>query len=166
MLIFKKLLFAPLVLASFISLIYLAAPITKSYDLIFSLSSNILITLISISILISFSSLLFILLAAIAQDWRISIPVATIGSVVPFLFMDFSLAVIFAAGIFLSLLLANLNLNMALKSYLNFQSSSLLGPSIKRLSGLLILTICIVYFFSAGKIISQNGFQIPPQILN
>ncbi|MBU1000440.1 hypothetical protein KKE78_03550 [Patescibacteria group bacterium] len=163
--VIKKLIFAPLFLVSFISLIYLTTPLFKTYNLIFSFSINTLIFLINILILISLSSLFFILLVTIAQDWRISIPVAIIGSVVPFCFIDFPLAVVFLVGIFLSFLLSNLNLDVVLKSYLNFQPSSLLGPTIKRLSGLLILAICIVYFFSASKMINQNSFQIPDSLI-
>ncbi|MBU1000876.1 hypothetical protein KKE78_05805 [Patescibacteria group bacterium] len=161
----KKLIFAPLFLVSFVSLIYLTTPLFKTYDLIFSFSLNTLIILINIAILISFSSLFFILLVTIAQDWKISIPVAVIGAAVPFFFIDFSLAIVFTIGIFLSLLLSNFNLDVVLKSYLNFQPSKLLGPPVRRLSGLLILTICIVYFFSTSKIINQNGFQVPDSLI-
>ena len=139
MVILKKLTFAPLFLVSFLTLIYLINPLFKSYDFIFSLALATLIVLVNISLLISLSSLLFIVLATIAQDWRISIPAAIVGSAVPFIFFDPSLATVFAAGIFLSLFLSNLNLDVALKSYLNFQPSSLLGPPIRHLSGLLIL---------------------------
>lgn len=166
MVMLKKLALAPLFLISSISLIYLTNPLFKSYDFIFSLSLDTLINLISISALISFSSLLFILFATIAQDWRISMPVAIIGSMIPFGFIDQSQALVFAVGIFVSLLLTNLNLDVILKSYLNFQPSSLLGPSIRHLSGLLILAICIVYFFSASKIIVQDGFQIPDSLID
>jgi len=72
---------------------------------------------------------------------------------------------VFTIGIFLSLLLSNFNLDVVLKSYLNFQPSKLLGPPVRRLSGLLILTICIVYFFSTSKIINQNGFQVPDSLI-
>ncbi len=109
---------------------------------------------------------MFILLSTIAQDWKISIPFAIIGSLVPFIFTDISLAVVFAIGIFLSFLLSNLSLDVALKSYLNFQPSSLLGPPIRHLSGLLILAICIVYFLSSNQIIAQNGFQIPDSLID
>ncbi|MDD5147568.1 MAG: hypothetical protein PHV63_03440 [Candidatus Daviesbacteria bacterium] len=163
---FKKLIFAPLFLISFLTLIYLTTPLFRSYDFIFSLSLNTLITLIYISVLISFSSLLFILLATIAEDWRISLSAAIIGSATTFVFMDPAFAVIFAVAIFISFLLSNLSLDVALKSYLNFQPSNLLGPSIRYLSGLLILTICIVYFFSTSKIIAQQGFQIPDTLID
>lgn len=166
MVILKKLTFAPLFLVSFLTLIYLINPLFKSYDFVFSLALSTLIVLVKISLLIFLSSLLFIVLATIAQDWRISMPVAIIGSAVPFIFLDSSLAFVFAAGIFLSLLLSNLNLDVALKSYLNFQPSNLLGPPIRHLSGFLILIICIVYFFSASKIITQNGFQIPDSLID
>ncbi len=162
----KKLVFAPAFLIVFGLLIYRLLPTIKSYDFIFSLSLSTLIGLANISLLILLSSLLFIVLATIAQDWRISIPVAVAGSAIPFLFVDSSLAVIFATGIFLSFLLSNLNIDVTLKSYLNFQPSNLLGPPVKHLSGLLILAICIVYFFSSSKMIAQNGFQIPDPLID
>ncbi len=166
MVMLKKLVFAPAFLIVFGLLIYRLLPTIKSYDFIFSLSLSTLIGLANISLLILLSSLLFIVLATIAQDWRISIPVAVAGSAIPFLFVDSSLAVIFATGIFLSFLLSNLNIDVTLKSYLNFQPSNLLGPPVKHLSGLLILAICIVYFFSASKMIAQNGFQIPDSLID
>lgn len=165
MILLKKLTFAFLFLISFIFLIYLITPLFKSYDFIFSLSLDTLINLIIISLLISLSSLLFILLVTTAQDWRLSIPVAVIGSMIPFGFIDPSLSIIFAVGVFVSLLLSNLNLDVALKNYLSFQPTSLLGPPIRHLTGLLILIICVVYFFSASKIIAQNGFQIPDSLV-
>lgn len=166
MILVKKLTFAFLSLISFIFLIYLINPLFKSYDFIFSLSLDTLINLIIISLLISLSSLLFTLLITFAQDWRVSIPVAIIGSMIPFAFIDPSLSIVFAVGIFVSLLLSNLNLDVALKNYLSFQPTSLLGPPIRHLTGLLILAICIVYFFSASKIIAQNGFAIPDSLIS
>jgi len=166
MILIKKLIFVPLFLISLTLLIHQITPLLASYDFIFSLSLNTLITLINISILISLSSLLFILCATIAADWRISLSAAIIGSAITFIFMDPAFAVIFTVAIFISFLLSNLNLDVALKSYLNFQPSSLLSPPIRHLSGLLILAICIVYFFSTSKIIGQNGFQIPDSLID
>lgn len=166
MILLKKLIFVPLFLVSLISLAYLLNPFLKSYDFVFSYSANTIINLVSISALIFTSSLLFVLLATIADDWRISIPVALIGSLVSFIFIDYSLAFVLSAGIFLSLLFANLNLNVALQSYLQFKPSHVLGPSIRHLSEVLILALCITYFFSASRIIAQAGFQIPDTLID
>lgn len=166
MILLKKLIFAPVFLVSLISLAYFLNPLLKSYDFVFSLSVDTMINLVIISALIFISSLLFILLATIADDWRISIPVALIGSLVSFIFLDYSLAFVLSAGIFLSLLFSNLNLAVALQSYLQFKPSHVLGPSIKHLSEVLILALCITYFFSASKIIAQAGFQIPDTLID
>ncbi len=166
MILLKKLIFAPLFLVSLISLAYFLNPFLKSYEFVFSYSANTIINLVSISALIFVSSLLFVLLATIANDWRISIPVALIGSLTSFIFIDYSLAFVFSLGIFLSSLFSNLNLNVALQSYLQFKPSQVLGPSIKHLSEVLILALCITYFFSASKIIAQAGFQIPDTLID
>lgn len=166
MLLLKKLTFVPLFLIAFALLINQLTLLLTSYDSIFSLSASTLINLIAISALISASSFLFVLFATVASDWKIVLPVGIAGSAAAIVFMNQPLALIFAVAIFVSLLLTNLNLDNKLKSYLTFQPSALLGPSIRHLSGLLILSFCLVYFFSVSKIIAQNGFQIPDSLID
>lgn len=166
MLILKKLIFAPLFLILFVILILQLAPFLKSYDFIFSLSLDTFIKLITLSALILLSSFLFILLAALAQDLKITLPAGLLFSLVPLIFLDPILGLILAAAIFISLLLISLNLEVTLKSYLTFQPSTLLGPAIRHLSGFLILSFCIIYFLSASKIIAQKGFEIPDSLLD
>lgn len=162
----KKLIFAPLFLIVFAGLIYQVNPFFSSYDFIFSLSLDTLIQLIIIAILTSISSLLFGLFVTIASDWKLTLPVSIISAGVSFAFVPSALALILTVAIFVSFLLTNLNLDSALKSYLNFQPASILGPSIRHLSGFLILSFCLVYFFSANQVITQNGFQIPDSIID
>lgn len=162
----KKLFFAPLFLISLSALIYQLSPLLKSYDFIFSLSIDTLIQLIALSALISLSSFLFILFVTLALDWRLTVPLGILTLPVPFVFLEATQALVFSVGILVSLLLTSLNLESSLKSYLTFQPNSLLGPPIRHLSQLLILTICVVYFLSANKIIAQNGFQIPDSLID
>ena len=166
MLALKKLTFAPLFLIIFIILIYQLTPLLKSYDFIFSLSLSTLIELIVISTLISLSSLFFAIFVSLSSDWKYVLPVGILASLIPLFFLDISLGLVFIVGILVSLLITYLNLDNALKSYLTFQLSALLGPSIRHLSSFLILSFCLVYFLSASKIVAQSGFQIPDSLID
>lgn len=162
----KKLIFAPIFLLVFGLLIYKLIPFLKSYDFIFSLSINTFIELITLSGLISLSCFLFVLFSTLAANWKFNIPIALLSSLIPMLFLDPSLGIVFAATIFVSLLITNVGLDSNLSSYLTFQPTSLLGPSIRNLSGLFILGFCIVYFLSISKVISKNSFQVPEELLD
>lgn len=156
----------PILLVIFTLLIYQLAPLFKSYDFIFSLSTNTLINLVILAVLICLSSLLFILFAALAQNLKLTLPVSLITALIPVLFLNTALALVLAVTVFVSLLLTSLNLNSLLKSYLTFQPGNLLGPAVRHLSGFLILSICLVYFLSSSKLIAQNGFQIPDSLID
>lgn len=166
MTLLKKLIFAPFFLISFIALVYQFGPFLKSYDFIFSLSINTLTDLITISLLITTSCLLFVIFVSIAENYKISLPVSLLSALIPLFFLDQALGLVFSVAIFVSLLLINLTLDSTLRSYLNFSANALLGPSTRNLSGLLILSFCIIYFFSANKFIAQQGFQIPDSLID
>ena len=165
MLILKKLILAPLFLIVFALLIYQLTPFLKSYDFIFSLSLDSLIQFAVVAVLISLSSLLFVLLSTFASSWKISILISAAASILPLLFISPSLAIVFTAGILISAMLTYLSLNEALKSYLNFKPEALLGPAIRHLSGLLIISFCLIYFFSTSKMVAEKGFQIPDSLI-
>lgn len=164
--IIKKLLFAPLFIVFLISLIYLITPFLRSYDLIYSLSSNTLIQMIIISLLVTLSSLAFSLFACLALDWRIILPVGILTSLIPFLFIEPAWAIVFMIGILISLFLVFIGLQSQMKSYLTFNPNSILGPSIRYLSTLLIIIISIIYFLSVNKMISEKGFVIPDSLID
>ncbi len=166
MIVLKKLIFAPLFLVFLVSLIYQIIPFLKSYDFIFSLSSDTLIQLLIISSLITLSSFSFILFANLALDWKIILPIGFLTSLIPFIFMESSSAVVFMVGLLISLLLVFIGLETQMKSYLTFNPNSVLGPSIRHLSTLLIIIISIIYFLSVSKIVSEKGFQIPDSLID
>lgn len=166
MLNIKKLIFAPVFLVFFIILLSQLSPIFKSYDFIFSLSVNTLIALITISILIMLTSFSFILFATFAFDWKLILGVGALASLVPLLFFDPSVGLIFGVGIFASLMLIYVTLENNLKSYLNFNPNTLLGPSIRHLSSFLILVLALVYFLAVNRIISEKGFEIPDALID
>lgn len=166
MLIFKKLILAPFFAVIFALLVYQLLPFLKSYDFVFSLSLNTFINLLVLSALISLSSFLFILFASLSQNLKITLLASLLFALVPLLFLDTSLALILAVAVFISLLLTSLNLASSLKSYLTFQPGALLGPAVRQLSSLLILSFCVVYFLSSSKLVAQNGFQIPDSLID
>lgn len=162
----KKLIFAPLFLIIFSILIYQLNPLLKSYDFIFSLSLSTFINLLIISALILGASFSFVLFATFALDWKIVLPVGILASLICFLFVEPSLGVVLFVGSLISMILSFISLENTMKSYLTFNPSSILGPSIRQLTTLLILIFCISYFLSISKIVSTKGFQIPDSLLD
>lgn len=165
MTLLKKVVFAPFFLIIFALLISQLVPVTKSYDFIFSLSSDTLISLLIVAGLIALSSFFFALLVTLAFDFRLVLAVGITASLIPLIFTSPALGIVWVVADFISFLLTFLSLDVSLKSYLSFQPSTLLGPAIRQLSGLLILSFCIIYFFSTSKLIAQNGFQIPDSLI-
>lgn len=166
MAIVKKLIFAPLFLLFFILLVYQLTPFLSSYDFIFAFSVNNLIQLIIIAALFSISGLLFSVFVTLAADWKLVLPVSLLSALIPMLFLDPALTIVFAVAIFISFLLIFLSLETALKSYLTFKPEVLLGPSIRRLASLLVLAFCLIFFLSTSKIVAEKGFQIPDSLID
>lgn len=166
MILLKKLIFAPFFLTAFGLLIYQINPLLKSYDFILSLSINSFISLIILSAFISISSLIFVLFSGFSLDWKFIVPVGILASLFPVIFLNQALGLVFAAGVLVSLLFTYVSLENTMKSYLTFQPSTLFGPSIKHLSSLLILVICVTYFLSLNKIVQETGFEIPDSLID
>lgn len=166
MILLKKLILAPFFLFTFIVLISQLNLLLSSYDFVFILSTNVLIELIKIAVLFSLSALFFSLFATFASDWKIILPVSLLAAIIPLLFINTSLAAIFTVTIIISLLLTYLSLESTLKSYLTFQASAVIGPAVRRLSSLAILSFCIVYFLAVSQMISKKGFQIPDSLID
>lgn len=166
MLLVKKLIFAPLFLIIFGLLIFQLNSYFSSYDFIFSLSLETLKQFIIFSSLTLFSSLTFTLFASFVYDWKYVLPVVILASLIPFLLVPTSLAIILLIGIVISAYLVYLTLENTLKTYLTFDPSSLFGPSIRNLSFLLIVCFSITYYLSVNSMIQKSGFQIPDSLIN
>lgn len=162
----KKLVFAPLFLIAFIFLIYQLNPLFSSYDLIFTLSLNTATQLIMLSALILLSSLLFVLFATFAQDWKLILPIGILSSLIPLVLINPSVGAILTVGTLFTLLLTYLILESSLKSYLTFTPSSILGPPIRHLSTLLVLIMSVSFYLSTNKIIGEKGFEIPDSLID
>lgn len=163
--IVKKLIFAPFFLISLSLLTFQLNPFLKSYDFIFSLSTDTLIQLAILTSLIVFTGFWFVLFASLAFDWKIILPVGLLASLTPMLIIHPSLGLILVVGILAALLLTYLGVENTLKNYLNFDPNSLFGPHIRHLSSLLILVISLTYFLSISQVIQQKSFQIPDSLI-
>lgn len=166
MILVKKLFLAPLLLVVFGLLVSRLAPFLKSYEFIFSLSWDTLTQMIILAGLIILFSFFFSLYTTFAQELKFVLPVGLAAAFLPMLTLDPSLGLIFAVGILCSLLLTYFTLINKLQTYLTFESNSLLGPSIRHLTSLLILTLSVVYFLSINQTVQNVGFQIPDAIID
>ncbi len=162
----KRLAISPLIFLIFALLIYNIKPLFGTYDFIFSLSINTLIQSLSISALVVAISYFFCLFATIADDWKFITPVVFLTSMIPLIFLDISLGIVFAVASVVAFILTFASLNTKLKTYLSFEPNSLLSPSIKHLISFLILAISLSYFLSVNKTISEKSFQIPDSLID
>ncbi len=162
----KKLVLAPIFLIFFALLTSQLAPFFKSYEIIFSLSSNSLIQFIALAFLILINGLIFNLFITFAQNWKMVLPVALIASALPMLFLTPFLGLVFGLGVLISLSLTYLTLTNKLKTYLTFNPNSLISPSIKHFISLFILVFSLTYFLSINQIIQKTGFQIPDSLID
>lgn len=162
----KKLVFAPLFLICLAAVFYQINPLLKSSDLIFSLSSDTLIKFILIGVAILLSGIFFIIFAALALDFKLIIPVILISSLIPFLFLSPSLAVVSAVLVLISAVLSFIGLENKMRTYLTFSPTTLFTPSIRQLTGLLIISLSLVYYLSINSEIQKNGFQLPDSLID
>lgn len=162
----KKLIFAPFFIIAFTTLVWQLPNLFRSYDLILSISLNTLFQLIILSSLILLTSLLFVLFTSLAFDWKLIIPVGLLAAVIPLFSLPSSLGLILAVTVLAALLIIYVTLENTLKTYVNFEPSSLFGPSIRHLSTLLILTICLGYYLSISQKVASEGFQIPDSLID
>ncbi len=166
MILMKKLAFAPIFLVFFIVLLYQFVPIAASSDFIFSLSLDTLVQFIVVSLFFTLSAFLFIVFATLAQNWKITLPISIAAAGLTLPFIGPSQAIILVASVLISLVITLVILNAALASYLTFQPGKVIGPSVKLLSTLLVLSFCIVYFLSMNQVIAKKGFQVPDSLID
>ena len=162
----KKLTFAPLFLMVYAFFCYQLGALLGNPNFIFSFDLGLFEQILVLIMMMLGSSLLFVVFVALSQDWRIVVPVAIVAAILPIVFISGVGGLVFAAGSLLCMLLIFLVINNKLKTYLTFQPTALLSPSVKNLSTLLIICSCLAYFFVINQSVKQNGFQIPDSILD
>ncbi len=162
----KKILFAPLFLISFTLLIFNLNNVFSSYDFIFSLSLETLISLITISVLLMLSGVFFALFISLCQELMFILPVISLAAIIPLFIIKPPLGMVMIIGSLITLLITYFSINEALKKYLTFNPKAIFNPSIKLMAQLLLLTISLSYFLSINQVIAKNGFQIPDSLLD
>lgn len=162
----KKLVFGPLFLISFTFLIYLFSRILTSTEFIFALGVETLIQLAILSGIFLLASLFFILFGAFSLNWKFILPVVILASLIPFIFIPAPLALVLSTLLLTCFILSYTLLELKMRTYLTFQPTQIFSPSIKQLTGLLILALSIIYYFSINNEIAQKGFQIPDSLID
>jgi len=166
MLILKKLIFAVPFLLVFVLFVSQINPFLNDVNLIFSLSLDILIQLLSLVVYLSLAGLFFVVFATLAEQWKYVLPVSFIASLSPLLFLNPPEAFILTGGFFLSFIITFFFLKNELKSYLSFHATKLLLPGISQIVLLCTLVISAVFYFSANTQITANGFKLPDSIID
>lgn len=166
MLLFKKLSFAPFFIASLIYTLYLLNSILSSPEILLSLDLNALILPLSLTALILMTSFLYVVFVTLSQDLGLITVVSIIASFTPFIIFPTNLSLILGIGIFIGLMFVYFTLNNELKTYINFNPTNLLSPSIKNLATVFIIIFSIALFFITSSSIKNNGFKIPDSLIN
>lgn len=163
--ILKKLIFAPFFLITFTLLILNLSSIFGSYDFIFSFSFESLIPLLTISVLLTLSGIFLALFISLCQELMFVLPVITLASITPLFIIKPPLGIVMVVGSLITLLITYFSINEALKRYLTFDPKGILGPSVKLMAQILLLTLSLSYFLSINQVVTKDGFQIPDSLL-
>lgn len=162
----KKLVLAPFFLISFAFACFRLSPFLDSYDILFSFNTDSIIQIIVVCALLLVSSLLFTLFVTFCQDLKFTALVVIMAAISPIIFLPKNVSWILAFGFVAAFSLIFFNLNSKLKTYLTFQPATLLTPSIKTLSTLLILIFSVGFYLSISDQIKQAGFSIPDSLID
>lgn len=164
--IIKKLVFAlPFLLTLFGVYQYLGILLQNIY-LIFDFNIATLIQLAIFLLLMLLSSLFFVVFTTLAQDLKITLPGAFLGAFSALIILPIPSALVITLGSLVVFILILLSLNKKLATYLTFQPTNLLIPSIRKLVTLLLLVFAISFYLAADSKIKTEGLQIPDSLLN
>ncbi|MBI2022892.1 hypothetical protein HYS97_03535 [Candidatus Daviesbacteria bacterium] len=160
----KKFIFAPLFLL-FFALFLIKLQSFSQIDLIFSLNRQVLIELLTLTGLLTLSSLFYAIFIALADDWRMVLPVGFVAATLPVIILEQNFSFVIALGVIFASGIAFLQLSRKLKNYLTFEADQLLTPGVKSFATLVILFVSLAYYFSASSDISKKGFEIPDSLI-
>ncbi len=163
--IFKKLFFAIPFLVLFYLATYSLAPIVKNVYGVFNFSLETFLGMVLALIFLALSLICYLIFQALAQDYRLVLPVIGVACFAPAVYFPLPLSYLIVGGFLVSFGIIYYLLEKRLKGYLTFEASPLLHPSLKMLSGLIFLTLTLAYFSIATQEIKKNGFQIPDALI-
>lgn len=162
----KKLIFAPLFLVFLTASIYFYKLILDAYLDVFFGTYGGLYEFALLAIPLILASLSYCLFVTFTQDIKYAFAVAAISAMTPFAFLSLNLSIVIAAGIAISLIIVYFNLQTSLRSYINFQPTTLLKGPIKLLNIFILLTLTFGYFLNVNSIIQTQGFKLPDSLVD
>jgi len=133
---------------------------------VLTLNMDIFIQLIFLTALILGSSLFFVIFITLSPEYRYALPVIGIAAIPAVLLLPRPLSLLMGSILVIFLTTVYLLLLRKLKSYLNFQPTSILNPVVKQTAVLIIILSSLAFYFSAGTNIKQNGFAIPDSLID
>ncbi|OGE31510.1 hypothetical protein A2631_00095 [Candidatus Daviesbacteria bacterium RIFCSPHIGHO2_01_FULL_44_29] len=162
----KKLVFIPFYLASFFAALYLSKTLLSDYSGIFVLSMPSFMNLLLFAGAILLCSFFFCVMIALSQDWKVTAGALLISNMLCFIMFPLPENIILALGVLCMSGLIYVLLENKLKTYLTFQPTILLTPSIMNLSKLLIVLFSITYFFNLTTVLAEKPFRIPDELID
>ncbi len=163
----KKLVFAVPFLVFLFLFDYRIQPLfNDSINVIFSFDTAVLLQIILVLVYLILAAISFAVFVTLASEWLIVLAVAAAGSVIPFFLSPTPPTYIFVLGSFLVFVITGAILLNKLKTYLTFQPTVLLLPSVKNLISLLILVVSVSYFFSVSSQLAKKPFEIPDSFID
>lgn len=162
----KKLIFAPVFLILITTVSYFYQQILSKYLEVFFGSYGGLSEFALIAMPLVFASLCFALFVTFTQDFKYALILSIITALIPFLFLPTSLSLIIATGLIISLMVSYINLQINLRSYINFQPTVLLITPIKMLNTFLLITLAAGFYLHTNSIIQKEGFKIPDPLID
>lgn len=165
MIYFKKFVFAiPFLLFLTATSLNIPQFLNNPY-LFLSFDISDLLKVITLVVLILLTSLMFVIFASLANDWKLILPVSLLSALPIILIVQGSPSYLLSIGLIISLGLTYAVLYFKLKSYLTFSASAILGPSAKHLSLLFLALLSVAYFLTTSSNIGDK-FHIPDTLLN
>lgn len=161
----KKLFFFPFFLAFFATFLFFLGPLLN-IDNVFITSLESLQKILLLLLILLLTSISFTIFAAISSDWKIIIASVLVSSLIPFIFFPIRIGTILGLGFLISALLTCFLLNQKLKTYLTFQPTVLLSPSVKQLAAFLVIISSLAYYLTISAQIKEKGFEIPDSLID
>lgn len=166
MVIIKKLIFTLPFLLSFIAFCIQLNPLLQNSNLIFSLDANVFIDIAILISLLLLYSLFFILFATLAQDRKIILPIIILASLTAPIFLNNQTVILLTVGFLLSFGAIYFFLEKKLTTYLTFEATKLLVPSIKQVSTIIILLTSFSFYLISTTDIKTHGFKLPQGLID
>lgn len=162
----KKVVFVPFYLASFFATLFLAKSLLSDTSSLLSFDSQNFINLLLFAGVILLCSFFFCVMITLSQDWKVTAGALLISNVLCFMMFPIPENIILALGVICMSGLIYILLENKLKTYLTFQPTILLTPSIMNLSKLLIVLFSVTYFFNLTGSLAEKPFTIPDQLID